>query len=79
MSFSPFIVVIGVTVLLALGLLLIVVLEEKLDRKTAYEFEQDVAYNAMLLELREMEPHAVLQRPLQTQYADITPLYQGGI
>ena len=79
MPLSPLIVVIGIVFVLSVGLLLVFALEDKFDEKAASEFEQDIGYNTMLLELRRISGRRMEDRPLRIQYRDVVPLYEGGI
>jgi hypothetical protein len=79
MPLSPLIVIIGSVFLISLCILLVFALEDKFDEKTASEFEQDVAYGTMLLELRQISGRRTEIRPLRLQYRDVVPLYEGGI
>ena len=78
MPLSPLIVVIGVAFLVSVGLLLVLALEDKFDEKTASEFEQDVAYTTMLMDLRNMSGRGVRGRRRNVP-DDVTPLYEGGM
>ena len=77
MPLSPLIAVIGIVFILSVGLLLVLALEERFDEKTASEFEHDVAYHTMLMELRDMQSgrHQALRR--RARWSDVTPLYEG--
>lgn len=78
MPLSPLIVVIGVAFLVSVGLLLVLALEDKFDEKTASEFEQDVAYTTMLMELRNMSGRGVRGRRRSVP-GDVTPLYESSV
>jgi hypothetical protein len=78
MPLSPLIVVIGVAFLVSVGLLLVLALEDKFDEKTASEFEQDVAYTTMLMELRNMSGRGVRGRR-RSGPGDVTPLYESSV
>jgi hypothetical protein len=76
MPISPLIVVIGVVFVLSIALLLVLAFEETFDAKTAAEFEHDVAYHTMLMELREMQKSAPkARRPVYSP--EVLPLYEG--
>jgi hypothetical protein len=78
MPLSPLIVIIGIAFLISVGLLLVLALEDKFDEKTASEFEQDVAYTTMLMELRDMSGRGMRGRG-RSRSGDVRPLYESSI
>jgi hypothetical protein len=78
MPLSPLIVIIGIAFLISVGLLLVLALEDKFDEKTASEFEQDVAYTTMLMELRDMSGRVTRGRR-GTVSGNVRPLYESSM
>ena len=78
MPFSPLVALIGVIFVISVCMLVMLAFEEKFDENEASKFEQDVAYQTMLQELRQMQGKPVLKRKQRIRAEEVTPLYKPG-